>query len=348
MPSGSTHFAEYMAILGNPLTQVWTEWDDEHIRLRLPEALEGLHRQRLADQIDYHRPKTQYLFSNNGTNPKNHANENGIEIVETCPFTSQQIRQICGPIPHFFKTDEQGRPVLWLWLSARWLFCNWVSSGAIRFMIGMPSKDGFTWWLFSSRESFKLYDMVRIDHSHFIGFASLLGNSGWEETAVNGYRVRPLVLSSFAAIKAELGDLNIIAEDLGSVTDKVIQPGIQLVSQAWKSHLPFDPEGDSIEASHNHTNNNVVAHTGNYFWQPYHQGLVWGGDGTRSPWLLRSYSKLQTRWVCQSGHACLRSSPSPSWLLWPCRICWTWAMRQGWICQIPLVATGYGEWPKTS
>ena len=68
----------------------------------------------------------------------------------------------------------------------------------------------------------------------------------------------------FAAIKAELGDLNIIAEDLGSVTDKVIQlrdttgfPGMKVLQFA------FDPEGDSIELPHNHTNN-VVAYTGTH------------------------------------------------------------------------------------
>ena len=123
-------------------------------------------------------------------------------------------------------------------------------------------QDGFTWWVARLRESFKIYDMVRIDH--FIGFASFWEIPAGDETAVNGYRVEAPGYELFDTIKRELGDLNIIAEDLGSVTDKVIQlrdttgfPGMKVLQFA------FDPEGDSIEMPHNHSNN-VVVYTGTH------------------------------------------------------------------------------------
>ena len=104
--------------------------------------------------------------------------------------------------------------------------------------------------------------MVRIDH--FIGFASFWEIPAGDETAVNGYRVEAPGFELFDTIKRELGDLNIIAEDLGSVTDKVIQlrdttgfPGMKVLQFA------FDPEGDSIHMPHNHSNN-VVAYIGTH------------------------------------------------------------------------------------
>ena len=253
-------FAEYMAIKESFGLKSWTEWDDEHIRLRRPEALED-YRQRLADQMDYHR-LTQYLFFQQWQQLKNYANENGIEIVGDMPIYIAADSADMWANPHFFKTDEQGRPAVVAG-------CPPDDFSAIGQLWGNPiydwdamKADGFTWWIARLRESFKLYDMVRIDH--FIGFASFWEIPAGEETAVNGYRVEAPGFELFAAIKAELGDLNIIAEDLGSVTDKVIQlrdttgfPGMKVLQFA------FDPEGDSIELPHNHTNN-VVAYTGTH------------------------------------------------------------------------------------
>ena len=253
-------FAEYMAIKESFDLKAWTEWEDEAIRLRRPEALED-YRQRLADQMDYHR-LTQYLFFQQWQQLKNYANENGIEIVGDMPIYIAADSADMWANPHFFKTDEQGRPAVVAG-------CPPDDFSAIGQLWGNPiydwdamKADGFTWWIARLRESFKLYDMVRIDH--FIGFASFWEIPAGEETAVNGYRVEAPGFELFAAIKAELGDLNIIAEDLGSVTDKVIQlrdktgfPGMKVLQFA------FDPEGDSIELPHNHTNN-VVAYTGTH------------------------------------------------------------------------------------
>ncbi len=164
--------------------------------------------------------------------------------------------------PHFFKIDDEGKPSVVAG-------CPPDAFSEIGQLWGNPiydweamKQDGFTWWVARLRESFKIYDMVRIDH--FIGFASFWEIPAGEETAVNGYRVEAPGFELFDTIKRELGDLNIIAEDLGSVTDKVIQlrdttgfPGMKVLQFA------FDPEGDSIEMPHNHPNN-VVAYTGTH------------------------------------------------------------------------------------
>ncbi|NQM30680.1 4-alpha-glucanotransferase [Streptococcus suis] len=253
-------FAEYMAIKEHFDLKPWTDWEDQGARLRYHDTLEH-YRHLLADRIDYHRI-TQYLFFSQWKALKAYANAKGIEFVGDMPIYIAADSADMWANPHFFKTDEEGKPSVVAG-------CPPDAFSEIGQLWGNPiydweamKQDGFTWWVARLRESFKIYDMVRIDH--FIGFASFWEIPAGEETAVNGYRVEAPGFELFDTIKRELGDLNIIAEDLGSVTDKVIQlrdttgfPGMKVLQFA------FDPEGDSIEMPHNHPNN-VVAYTGTH------------------------------------------------------------------------------------
>ncbi|MGT2951097.1 4-alpha-glucanotransferase [Streptococcus cuniculi] len=254
------NFAEYMAIKEHFGLKAWTEWEDDAIRRREPAAL-AAYREQLAEQIDYHR-LTQYLFFRQWRALKTYANDRGIEIVGDMPIYIAADSSDMWANPQFFKTDEEGRPSVVAG-------CPPDAFSEIGQLWGNPiydwdamKADGFSWWIARLRESFKLYDMVRIDH--FIGFASFWEIPAGETTAVNGYRVEAPGFELFAAIKEALGDLNIIAEDLGSVTDKVIElrettgfPGMKVLQFA------FDPYGDSIEIPHNHRRN-VVAYTGTH------------------------------------------------------------------------------------
>ncbi|MET3558446.1 4-alpha-glucanotransferase [Streptococcus rupicaprae] len=254
------NFAEYMAIKESFGLKPWTEWEDAAIRSRQPEALAN-YRERLAEAIDYHRI-TQYFFFSQWLALKAYANERGIEFVGDMPIYIAADSADMWASPHYFKTDDEGRPRVVAG-------CPPDAFSEIGQLWGNPiydwdamKADGFRWWISRIRESFKLYDMVRIDH--FIGFASFWEIPAGEETAVNGYRVEAPGFELFDAIKAELGELNIIAEDLGSITDKVIElrettgfPGMKVLQFA------FDPDGDSIESPHNHRNN-VVAYTGTH------------------------------------------------------------------------------------
>lgn len=254
------NFAEYMAIKEHFGLKAWTEWEDAAIRSRDERALAD-YRNRLAEQIDYHRV-TQYFFFSQWYDLKRYANERGIEFVGDMPIYIAADSADMWANPQFFKTDAEGKPSVVAG-------CPPDAFSEIGQLWGNPiydwdamKADGFTWWIARLRESFKIYDMVRIDH--FIGFASFWEIPAGEETAINGYRVEAPGFELFEAIKAELGDLNIIAEDLGSVTDKVIElrettgfPGMKVLQFA------FDPNGDSIELPHNHRNN-VVAYTGTH------------------------------------------------------------------------------------
>ena len=123
-------------------------------------------------------------------------------------------------------------------------------------------KDNFLWWRKRISTLLKLVDIVRIDH--FRGFDAYWEIPGNAKTAINGRWVKAPGYKLFNAIKKELGELPIIAEDLGVITDSVEKlrdhfgfPGIKILQFGLGVH------GDKKFLPHNHIKNCVV-HTGSH------------------------------------------------------------------------------------
>ena len=77
----------------------------------------------------------------------------------------------------------------------------------------------YAWWVKRMKESLKLYDVIRIDH--FRGFESYWEVPYGDETAMNGEWVTGPGMKLFKVLQKELGDVAIIAEDLGFLTQEV-------------------------------------------------------------------------------------------------------------------------------
>ena len=215
-------FAEYMAIKEHFGNLAWTEWPDADARARKASALES-YREKLAYKLVYHRV-TQYFFFQQWLKLKAYANDNHIEIVGDMPIYVAEDSSDMWANPHLFKTMD---------------------------------KDGYKWWIERLRESFKIYDIVRIDH--FRGFESYWEIPAGSDTAAPGKWVKGPGYKLFAAVKEELGELNIIAEDLGFMTDEVIElrertgfPGMKILQFA------FNPEDESIDSPHLAPANSVM------------------------------------------------------------------------------------------
>ena len=99
---------------------------------------------------------------------------------------------------------------------------RWGSTGAIRSSTGTRSpKQGYRWWIERLRRTFALYDLARIDH--FRGFAAFwaIPEGADELDARTGRWLPGPGESVFRAAEAELGELPVIAEDLGVITKDV-------------------------------------------------------------------------------------------------------------------------------
>ncbi|MBQ7677694.1 MAG: 4-alpha-glucanotransferase, partial [Lachnospiraceae bacterium] len=117
-------------------------------------------------------------------------------------------------------------------------------------------KDGFAWWVERIRRNYEWYDVIRLDHFH--GFCEYYGIPYGDETAENGKSYPGPGMKLFDALKKELGELHMIAEDLGNNTPenaKLLEdsgfPGMKVLQYGFTSW-------DSIYLNHRHTANSVV------------------------------------------------------------------------------------------
>ena len=248
-------FAEYMAIKEHFDNLAWTEWSDEAIRRRDAASLAS-YRENLADKLTYHRV-TQYLFFKQWLRLKAYANEHHIEIVGDMPIYVAADSADVWAQPHFFKTDAVGKPTCVAGCPPDEFSETGQLWGNPIYDWEAMDKDGYAWWIERLRESFKIYDIVRIDH--FRGFESYWEVPAGSETSASGKWVKGPDYKLFAAVKEALGDLNIIAEDLGFMTDEVIElrertgfPGMKILQFA------FNPDDESIDSPHLAPNNSVM------------------------------------------------------------------------------------------
>ena len=248
-------FAEYMAIKEHFDNATWLDWPDEAIKAREPEAL-SKYREDLTDQITYHRV-TQYFFFDQWKELKAYANAEGIEIVGDMPIYVAADSAEMWTQGHYFKTDEEGRPYSIAGVPPDAFSADGQLWGNPIYDWDAMAADGYAWWIKRLEESFKIYDVVRIDH--FRGFESFWEIPAGAETAATGKWSKGPGYALFAAVKEALGDLNIIAEDLGYMTEEVKAfreqtgfPGMKVIQFA------FDPDHESIDAPHTASNNSVM------------------------------------------------------------------------------------------
>jgi 4-alpha-glucanotransferase len=129
-------------------------------------------------------------------------------------------------------------------------------------------KNGFNWWIGRVKSSFELYDYVRIDH--FRGFEAYWSVPFGEKTAIKGEWVKAPGDELFEAVRKELGELPIIAEDLGIITEEVDAlrlkyefPGMKILQFAFHSedgikYLPHTYSDNFIVYTGTHDNDTLV------------------------------------------------------------------------------------------
>lgn len=244
----------FMALRNEFENAEWTEWDED-IRLRKPEALKK-YGEELAEEIECYAFQ-QYQFMHQWQSLKKYANEKGIRIIGDIPIYVAFDGADSWAHPELFQFDKENKP-------EAIAGCPPDAFSATGQMWGNPlyrweyhRKTGYDWWLKRMTYSFKIYDMVRIDH--FRGFDEYWSIPYGDETAQNGHWEKGPGLELFQAMKDRFGDPDIIAEDLGLLTPSVYQlledtefPGMKVLEFA------FDDSHDSTYLPHKFEKNCVV------------------------------------------------------------------------------------------
>ncbi|KXT78114.1 4-alpha-glucanotransferase [Streptococcus sp. DD13] len=254
-------YADFMAFKEHFDNRSLQEWGDDAAIQRDSVRVAEL-RKELSAVVTYHQV-VQYFFFSQWAALKDYANVHGIEIIGDMPIYISADSVEVWTQPHLFKLDPDCKPRYIAGVPPD----NFSATGQLW---GNPiydweahKKEDYAWWIFRIQESFKLYDYLRIDH--FKGFSDFWQIPGGDETAVRGKWVPGPGYDLFRAVKESLGDLNIIAEDLGNIDEKARQlladcgyPGMKIMEFGF-----YDIKGKSIDIPHHYTAHSV-AYTGTH------------------------------------------------------------------------------------
>ena len=247
-------YALYMAVKDHFEGVCWIEWDED-IRVRRPEAVKR-YRKEYAGEIAFYQFQ-QYLFHVQWTKLKSYANDRGIKIIGDIPIYVAFDSADAWANPRLFQFDEACNPVAVAG-------CPPDAFSATGQLWGNPlydweyhKKTGYKWWMKRLRACFERYDVVRIDH--FRAYDAYYSIPAGAKTAQVGSWEPGPGYGLFAAMKRNLGEKRVIAEDLGFLTPSVLElvertgyPGMKVLQFA------FDSREESDYLPHNYPHNCVV------------------------------------------------------------------------------------------
>ena len=251
-------YAEYMAIKESFGYKSFIHWDEDIKKGE--QAAREKYRTELQDSIRYYTV-TQYFFFKQWLALKEYANSKGIKIIGDMPIYVSADSVEMWTMPELFKVDENNEP---LYVAG----CPADDFSPTGQLWGNPIYDwekhkeqGFSWWIYRVQESFKIYDVLRIDH--FKGFSDFWQIDKDAENAVKGTWEAGPGIELFQKIKEQLGDLPIVAENLGFIDAKAEKllddsgyPGMKILQFAF-------PGEDNLDRPHHYTQNSV-AYTGTH------------------------------------------------------------------------------------
>ncbi|MBO0722861.1 MAG: 4-alpha-glucanotransferase, partial [Blastocatellia bacterium] len=209
-------YAAYRSIKDAHGGREWTDWEP-YLRSHEDNALHYW-RENHSIEISVHR-FSQYLFFKQWLTLAHYANEKGVKIIGDLPIFVAHDSADVWANPELFYLDEEGHPTKVAGVPPDYFSETGQLWGNPLYRWDVMKRDGYRWWIDRIRKTLSLVDIVRLDH--FRGFEKYWAVPGDETTAVNGKWEKGPGAGLFNAIKNDLGELPIIAEDLGHITPEV-------------------------------------------------------------------------------------------------------------------------------
>ncbi len=253
-------YALFMALKDHFDGKPWYLWTPELVR-RDPVAIETA-KKEYADDIAFYQVM-QFWFFRQWKHLKNYCKQRKISIIGDIPIYVAHDSADVWAHPELFQFNEDGQlkavagcppddfsPTGQLWGNPLY---DW----------NYHEKTGYRWWISRLAAAAELYDIIRIDH--FRGFESYYAIPYGKETAEIGLWQPGPGMKLFRALAEELGELSIIAEDLGFMTPEVQKlladtgyPGMKVLQFA------FDGDPQNTYLPQNFTTTHCVAYTGTH------------------------------------------------------------------------------------
>ena len=202
--------ALFMALKEAHQLRPWHEWEPDIAR-RESDAL-ARWRSSLADPIENHKWR-QWQFFEQWLAVRRYANEHGVRIIGDIPIFVSEDSADVWVNTHLFHFDENLQPTVVSGVPPDYFSETGQLWGNPLYRWKEMAQNGYAWWIARFRMAFMQADVARIDH--FRGFFNYWEIPAGETTAVHGRWVYGPGAHLFRAVTAALGDVAIIAEDLG-------------------------------------------------------------------------------------------------------------------------------------
>lgn len=222
----------------------WTGWSQE-LKDREKATLDKA-REDYRDAIERFK-FSQFIFFKQWRDLRAYAKENGIQIVGDIPiFVSMDSADVWAH-PALFFLDEQKLPTVVAGVPPDYFSSTGQLWGNPLYKWSVHKETGYAWWLKRFKAMLEMVDIVRLDH--FRGFAGYWEIPAGNLTAEEGRWVPGPAADFFIALQEGLGELPIIAEDLGEITPDVFElrdefnlPGMRIAQFGFSDKgNPFYP-----------------------------------------------------------------------------------------------------------
>ena len=287
-------FALFMALKERFEGQPWYVWPDD-LKFRKPEAI-ALAKEELEEQIRFFC-FVQYVFDKQWRALREYAHQKNIRIIGDVPIYVPYDSADVWSNPQWFQLDDNMTPIAVAGCPPDAFTEDGQLWGNPLYRWELLRDHGYQWWLDRLGAAGKLYDVVRLDH--FRGIEAYWSVPYGDETARNGKWVQGPGMDFINTIKEKLPHISLIAEDLGFLTQEVLDmrdksgfPGMKVLGFAFDSrepsmYLPHLYPTNCVCYTGTHDNMttrqwfetasaDAVAYAAEYMSLTQQEGFVWG------------------------------------------------------------------------
>ncbi|MGN1412041.1 MAG: 4-alpha-glucanotransferase [Oscillospiraceae bacterium] len=262
-------YSLFMAIKDKFQGKSWLDWNED-IKLRKKSAID-FYKNKLSYEIEFQK-FLQYKFYNQWNDLKSYANQNGIQIIGDIPIYVALDSVDTWANPKLFQLNDDSTPIAVAG-------CPPDGFSATGQLWGNPLYDwqyhrdtNYKWWIARLSHCFNLYDVLRIDH--FRGFDEYYSIPYGSKNAINGHWEKGPSMELFNQLDEMLGKKQVIAEDLGFMTDTVRRlvkdsgfPNMKVLEFAFDSrdtgcrndYLPHNYDENCVAYTGTHDNQTIVS-----------------------------------------------------------------------------------------
>ena len=254
-------YSVFMTIKGLNDGVSWIQWP-EALKRREKEAMDAIIAEN-KEEIGFWK-FLQYYFFKQWKELRAYANENGVSIIGDLPIYVALDSADVWANPQMFQLDENLEPTFVAGCPPDGFSATGQLWGNPLFRWDKMEEDNFSWWIKRITYACNTYNMLRLDH--FRGFEAYYAIPYGDEDASGGHWEQGPGIKLFEALEQSAGRQNIIAEDLGFLTEPVKEllaksgfPGMKVLELAFDSR-----DENSVEYLPHNITNNYVAYVGTH------------------------------------------------------------------------------------